>query len=194
MTESPLPVHSTTDAVVLERDAAARKRLRGPKLIAAIVIGLVVASVAGVWVNASLISIDESVSAAGGQEYTTDAYTVLLPGRPETATQKVPGTDFSLETATWQNKQKVYAVAHSSVRGAISLEDALAGSLQGSAATLVDSESVSIDGGTALAAQSTVDDLTLWSMIVFTDDGGFVSLSHNGDERDDAFFESFRLN
>lgn len=138
-----------------------------------------------------LREVQQSVSAILG----TDDYSILLPGEPELTTQDVPGLDGKAQIAEWHNQQKQYAVSFYTLPGdaAGTLDDAVAGAEAASALTVVDSTDVAIDGATAKLVQFTSAETTLWTMVVFTDDGQFITIAHSGDKKDQAFFDSFEI-
>jgi hypothetical protein len=165
--------------------------LRRVVVLAVLAIVMIVVSV-GTWLV--LTAGGNAATAEGGTEYSTDAFSVTFPGTPEVGEQAIPSTDLSMETATWSNKRKMYAVSYLPAYGAMpSVDGALEGSLQNSGATLVNSEQISIDGGSGVVAQTSVEDETLWTMIIVSDDGELFTLLQSGDSRDQAYFDSFRI-
>ncbi|KJL45259.1 hypothetical protein [Microbacterium trichothecenolyticum] len=173
------------------RGAERRNLRRRVVVLVVLAIVMVVVSV-GTWVV--LTAADRAVTAEGGTDYSTDAYSVTFPGSPEVGELAIPSTELSVETATWSNKQKMYAISYLAPYGGMpSVDGALESSLQNSGATLVDSEAISIDGGSGVVAQSTAEEEIIWTMIIVSDRGELFTLVQSGENKDQAYFDSFHI-
>jgi hypothetical protein len=169
-----------------------KKKRRPWQVVGIIVLFAVFGGGVAVGTRFLLTTADQAVTATDGFAYSTDTYSVVFPGEPETATQDVAGMSTSI--AQWQNQQKTYMTSAMQLPArAGTLDDALAGALQSSGATLVASEEVDVPGGDAVLAQATVEGDTLWMLIAFGDDDYLFTAAQNGAEKDTAFFESFRI-
>jgi hypothetical protein len=185
-----------------------RRRRRIPWVLL-VVVAVALTGAGGVWATSMLVTLagdltlpfsdpvtprEEPTSPEGGYEYSTAAFTVVFPGEPTTATDKVPGTEYTAATATWQDLGAFYGTRYAYIPDhTITVEGALESSLAASGATLIESAERDMDGATAVEATVEIDGVEAWTMWVLTDDNRLLVLTQVGAERDDAFFDSLVL-